>query len=309
MRVTLANRTVRSFVPRRRVAATSGAPDGSGLGPAKAGTPNDAAFTMVEIALCLAILAFAMVAIIGVLPTGLRVQRENREETIINQDGNFLLEAIRAGSRGVDDLTNYVDSITISNLTTRTRTTFVRGKANDNLNTGAKIIGLLSTPKLSVEYSGGPVVFVATRTNTNIVTARIRALNGAAAEKTPSTNDDDLTFTYLVTSEIVPVAPAFLREQVEYNAGILTPDQQLARSNLWQKLRSYQANCHELRLTLQYPLIVGVNNTIVGNNQKSFRTLIGGRLVSTNDPNLRTALYFFAPSTFVQLTNVLTPRF
>ncbi|MBI2924847.1 MAG: hypothetical protein HYY24_03980 [Verrucomicrobia bacterium] len=264
---------------------------------------------MVEIALCLAILAFAMVAIMGVLPTGLRVQRENREETIINQDGNFLLEAIRAGSRGVDDLTNYVDSITISNLTTRTRATFVRGTGANNLNTGAKIIGLLSTPKLSVEYSGGPLVYTATRTNTNIVTARVRALNGAAAEKTPSTNDDDLTFTYLVTSEIVPTAPGFLREQVEYNAAILTPDQQLARSNLWQKLRSYQANVHELRLTLQYPLIVGVNNTIVGNNQKSFRTLLGGRLVSTNDPDLRWPLYFFAPSTFVQLTNVLTPRF
>src|SRR5213078_3899054 len=56
----------------------------------------DAGFTMVEIALCLAIIAFALVAIIGVLPTGMRVQKENREDTIINQDGMFLVEAIRS---------------------------------------------------------------------------------------------------------------------------------------------------------------------------------------------------------------------
>src|SRR6184192_3370804 len=81
----------------------------------KASRPNTAAFTMVEIALCLGVIAFALVAIIGVLPTGVRVQRDNREDTIINQEGMFWLEAIRSGSRGLDYLTNYVDTITISN--------------------------------------------------------------------------------------------------------------------------------------------------------------------------------------------------
>jgi len=33
------------------------------------------AFTMIEIALCLAIIGFALVAIIGVLPTGMGVQK------------------------------------------------------------------------------------------------------------------------------------------------------------------------------------------------------------------------------------------
>ncbi|HLZ53286.1 MAG TPA: prepilin-type N-terminal cleavage/methylation domain-containing protein, partial [Verrucomicrobiae bacterium] len=37
-------------------------------------------FTMVEIAICLAIIGIALVAIIGVLPAGLNVQRDNREE-------------------------------------------------------------------------------------------------------------------------------------------------------------------------------------------------------------------------------------
>ncbi len=67
---------------------------------------------MIEIAMCLAIIGFALVAIIGVLPLGMNTQRDNREETIINQDATVLLEAIRNGARGLDDLTNYVYAIT-----------------------------------------------------------------------------------------------------------------------------------------------------------------------------------------------------
>jgi len=55
---------------------------------------------MVEIAIALGVVAFALVAIIGVLPTGLTVQKQNREETIINQDGTLWLEAIRGGAIG-----------------------------------------------------------------------------------------------------------------------------------------------------------------------------------------------------------------
>ena len=67
---------------------------------------------MVEIAICLAIIGIALVAIIGVLPLGLRTQRDNREETVINQDATVFLEAIRSGARGLDDLMNYVYAIT-----------------------------------------------------------------------------------------------------------------------------------------------------------------------------------------------------
>ncbi len=72
------------------------------------------AFTMIEIALSLAIIGFALVAIISVLPLGMNVQKENREETIINQDASVFLNAIRNGARGMDDLTNYVMAITNS---------------------------------------------------------------------------------------------------------------------------------------------------------------------------------------------------
>src|SRR5271169_3479456 len=69
-------------------------------------------FTMIEIALCLAIIGFALISILLVLPTGMHTQRDTREETIINQDASMLIEAIRGGARGMDDLTNYVYAIT-----------------------------------------------------------------------------------------------------------------------------------------------------------------------------------------------------
>src|ERR1039457_3837693 len=73
---------------------------------------GEAGFTMVEIVLCLAIIGFALVAIIGVLPTGLNVQKDNREETIINQDDGVWMNSIRNGAQGYDDLPNYVIAIT-----------------------------------------------------------------------------------------------------------------------------------------------------------------------------------------------------
>jgi type II secretory pathway pseudopilin PulG len=72
---------------------------------------RERAFTMVEIAIALAVIAFALVAIIGILPTGLQVQRDNREETLVNQDARLLIEAIKSGGRDItSDLGRYVVS-------------------------------------------------------------------------------------------------------------------------------------------------------------------------------------------------------
>ena len=78
--------------------------------PSTFATRRSSAFTMIEIAISLAVIGFALVAIIGILPTGMQVQKDNRQETIINQDATYLIEAIRGGARGLDDLTNYVDA-------------------------------------------------------------------------------------------------------------------------------------------------------------------------------------------------------
>src|SRR5689334_7105753 len=73
-------------------------------------------FTMLEIALCLAIIGFALVAIIGILPTGMQVQKENREDTIINQDAGYWMEAIRNGQQDLGTLLDCVDEVTINDV-------------------------------------------------------------------------------------------------------------------------------------------------------------------------------------------------
>src|SRR5437867_314634 len=65
--------------------------------------PSLLAFTMIEIAICLAVIGFALAAIVGVLPLGMNVQRENREETVIDKDASVFIDAIRNGQMGLDD--------------------------------------------------------------------------------------------------------------------------------------------------------------------------------------------------------------
>src|SRR6185369_17131888 len=98
-----------------------------------AGKRGCAAFTMVEIALSIAVVAFALVAILGVLPTGMTVQKDNRDDNVINQEGRYWIEAIRTGARGLDDITNYVESIAITNITKKKNVSFdlVNGAGNN----------------------------------------------------------------------------------------------------------------------------------------------------------------------------------
>ena len=49
---------------------------------------------MVEIALAIGILGIALVAIVGVLPVGLNVQKDNREDTLVEQEGDFFMEVL-----------------------------------------------------------------------------------------------------------------------------------------------------------------------------------------------------------------------
>src|ERR1039458_5758206 len=128
-----------------------------------------AGFTMVEIAISLAIIGIALVGILAALPRGLQIQRANREQTVINQDATVFIEAIRGGARGADDLTNYVFAIT--NYWAQFNGNGVVSSSGINgysffassldgapmspqfpINNGQRIIGLLSTP----EYSDGP---------------------------------------------------------------------------------------------------------------------------------------------------------
>jgi type II secretory pathway pseudopilin PulG len=71
------------------------------------------AFTMVEIALSLAIIGFALIAIIGVLPAGLSVQKDNREQTVINLDAAYLMMSYEAArsARTTSPITSYPSQI------------------------------------------------------------------------------------------------------------------------------------------------------------------------------------------------------
>ena len=224
------------------------------------------AFTMIEIAISLAIIGFALVAIVGVLPAGLNVQKENREETILNQDGPFLLEAIRSGAQGFDDLTNFVQSISIASEPGGVSNYFAfnRGAFGGYTN-GARIIALLSTPK----YSGA---------FTNRVTAHIKAFSGGVTEKSGS----DLAFTYQLTSEIVPFTAIPSSDVVldpfnTTNNKVVPPEvlERVERSYIAKELA---ANLHEVRLFFQWPLLPDGRT---GNSRQTYRSLIAS--AQTND--------------------------
>jgi len=120
---------------------------------------------MVEIALSLAVVAFALVAILGVLPTGMTVQKENREDTLINQEGRYWIEAIRTGARGLHDLTNHVESIEV--LPTKPGAPLQLTDLVAQPITPADLISLLSVPKFTL-YKDNVTIL------TNRIVARVK---------------------------------------------------------------------------------------------------------------------------------------
>lgn len=162
----------------------------------RAGRHGEAAFTMIEVAMSLAIVAFAMVAIMGVMPTGLNVQRQNREETVISQDASFLMEAIKSGDTG-----RYLDIIA-SNLRSVHRTNVYNGQLFTNFwdvkltggvpapETG-EILGYICRPR-SFETPDGLVMNYTNR-------LRFKGFSGNMATLAPQFND---VFEYEVESVV-----------------------------------------------------------------------------------------------------------
>jgi type II secretory pathway pseudopilin PulG len=141
------------------------------------GSKTDRGFTMVEIAIALGVIAFALVAIIGILPFGLQVQQENREKTVIKQDAVYFMNAIRTGAREEDDLPAFVESIDVG------------GTVVSNFPSGYEIIGLLSR----TNYLGA----------NEPVSALVRAISGSAAGR--SVQSGDLAFRYRMNVMIEPL--------------------------------------------------------------------------------------------------------
>ena len=277
------------------------------------------AFTLVEIALSIAIIGFALVAIIGVLPAGLNVQKENREETIIVHDANYWINAISTAARGLDDLTNYVEAIT--NYVTYYNANNVPGpvetraytRTNSFTNSavgppaiisGSNIIGLLSTPKYLFRDNNDNKPFLPPETPvhqgffSNYIVAYIRALSGPAIEKAPHTNSlvSDLSFRYRMICE---VSPYMNWDTNWFNTNLVTlsTNDIVARVQAWQVARTMQGNMSELRLVFRWPVD---GRRMAGNQRQVFRTVLGGSL--TNDAANAPELWY------VQARNYRRPR-
>ena len=251
-------------------------------------------FTMVEIAISLAVIGIALVAIIGVLPIGMHTQRDNREETIINQDATVLMEAIRSGARGLDDLTNYVYAITNywTNLTTKTGGVVGYTNSPSFLANGANIVGLMSTPEYTDSSYGAPIPNLLFGGISNHVVAWVRSLSGPAVEKPPQDNDivRGDSFGYRVLCVNAPVAADMTA--VTNAVGTVT--------NAY--FRQFAANLHELRLTFFWPQ---EPNGKLGPGRQTFRATVAGQIVTNIVAGQ--ILYFYQPQSFINVTNAPTP--
>jgi type II secretory pathway pseudopilin PulG len=248
--------------------------------PAPRAPRLQSAFTMVEIAISLAIIGFALVGIIGVLPIGMRTQRDNREQTVINQDATVFMEAIRGGAQGLDDLTNYVYAIT--NYQTlynpNPQTTAPIGFGGGYLTNGTRIIGLMGTPEYTDINSGAPLPNLFNNGYSNHVVAYVRSLSGPAVEKPPQANDSIIregSFTYRIICASVPV---------QSSPGIASA----YTTNL-------EANLHELRLTFIWPQLPNGNLPPFPPHQ-TYRTMIAGQIITNVDAGQM--LYFFQSQSF-----------
>jgi type II secretory pathway pseudopilin PulG len=290
---------------------------------------GERAFTMVEIAIAIGVIGFALVAIIGILPTGMNVQKDNREDTVISQDAPYFLDAIRNGApvtnnnlavsaEGLDFLTNYVQSIKF--------TYYNNGVINGSLTTnitkffsGVEIIGLLSTPQTNY---GAPLF----ESNYFDVTAIVRALSGPAtaqqsANLVESGMIPSMAFTYQMEVMVTPFN-SFAPDTTNYVAYLLNADsnQWIIRSNRWLVANPFTGpitfpapgpyiapgvgalayNLFDVRLRFSWPVIMnGANVVGVGPGRQTYRTLVSSPLsfaLANGMPG-----WFFQPQSF---TNV-----
>lgn len=246
---------------------------------------GEAAFTMVEIALSIAVVAFAMVAILGVLPTGLQVQKDNREETIINADGTYILEAIRSGydRAGLLDDAIYMVSVNYRNGNRQ----IFSAPNNQPLSSLAAVdgawdpqwlVGLLSTPKgLGNQGVSNVVVWV-------------RALNNTAIDRDAEARDTAFKYRMVVEVEPTLAYPPALTNSLG--------------TNDYRRVINVQQGLHEVRLTMQWPLfndqVTQTERAQVGTHRRTFRTQIAGsqRFSPTNVLGNDQILFYFQPSLY-----------
>jgi len=239
-------------------------------------------FTMIEIALCLAIVGFSMVVIMGVLPLGGQVQKKNRESTLSLLDGNYLLEAIRNGAKGYDDLGLYVDEILL----------YAKPDADpvvieNNVSGGAywgtrEIVGLLSAPQFLMTSSN---VWVPNYLNNNEILGnnyytnmtcklKVRSMNGTAADKNTLEANRDFGMSYLVEAQILPVATNYMdMRNIKDNKSL---------NDQMQRERAMSQCAWQVNLTLGWPVQKAARGGYkAGEHSQEFHTVVSGSLDNT----------------------------
>jgi hypothetical protein len=210
---------------------------------------SERAFTMVEIAICLAVIGFALVAIIGVLPSAMNFQRDNREETIIDQDATYWLEAIRDAAKGLDNLTDHVERIGIvfTNGSTASTNYYIPGPggpAGNQFRDGYDIIGLLTSAAL---WDLG----------IQRAEADVYAISGPAVERDPAGRELGMKYRMQVEIALFP----WWR---------MNPD--LRPEELAQGPDLTNAILHEVRLQFNWPLRSNERTR----SRKVYRSLVQG---------------------------------
>lgn len=223
-----------------------------------------AGFTLLEIAVSLAVIGFAIVAVIGVLPTGLNIQRDTRERTVILQDATYFLEALRQGPRGTNDLLGNVEQIWVAysqgeNVPPRVE----QLQRNKDYKTDAEVVELLTLPRAG-KY-GDHLYSV----------ALVRSLSGSASEKGGvSSEDGRIAFSYFVRTEVVPITS--VPTQAFTTTEKLDPRENLHRTRQSQRFAN---SLNEVKVTMMWPPAPPVyTHGWVPRNEITLRTYFSGSL-------------------------------
>lgn len=222
---------------------------------------NREGFTLLEIAVSLAVIGFAIVAVIGVLPTGLNIQRDTRERTVILQDASYFIETIRRGAQGTNDLVNYVENIWQARAQ-GTTVVLNRLDARKDYKTDDEVIRLLTTPQAGKDA------------NYLYTVALVRSLSGPSSEKGFSSSSDRIAFRYFIKTEVRPIQSV--------PSETFVTNEKLDRREFNHRARQltiFDRNLSEMRFSVLWPAYPPVYE--VGwtpRNQVDFRTYVSGEL-------------------------------
>ena len=248
------------------------------------------AFTMIEIAISIAIIAVGLIAIAGVLPAGLNVQRDNREDTIIQEDGAYLLEAICAGGIGFHEITNHVLSVTVSNNFSGNLISDTRDDLLPDDWTPTRVLGLMTTPKM---WPMGHPNYQQNSTNT--VLAVVKAFTGSAIEQ--SGGQDEFAFRYLADISVTPYKSPY----TYIPPSGPTLGEELLNIGTIDAVNEFNRNIHLERnlwlvsVKIMWPLRgVAGGNVQVGGREQTFSRVVAGKIERAG----RRPWYFLTPETF-----------